>query len=607
MTLEEPTPALGSKKEKKKGGLKFWQKESKALASSTLPTRKGEETQKISISEKFVRFAIRYTRGISIPLSEEIPALKDNVLKSNLNISPMALISVCTLLSLLMIPIAALGIYLMVMTHFYIGIIAMPVVAMLPLAMGIMIAKVSASSRSRALETELPFLIGYITVLAGGGISPLVTIKRICQADKIFPASAREARRILRDIEIFGMDAITALERATQFSANRVFSEFIGGYVAVLKTGGSAVSYLDSKLKEVFADREAKVRSSSDFIGNMAEAYIIMTVVMGISFMILFATSNLMAAGVTSVNPQMIIIFSGFAVPLISMMFIVVIGSAQIKEPIGYDTPYYLFLGCIPIAAVSFFVNFGIPIYYQLGIGLLLTTLPAAVLNVRVSQQKRAVEAKLSSFLRDVSEVRKTGLAPEKTIEQLASRDYGALSQHVQAISTQLSWGTPIRVVLQNFSDAVKSWVTKAMAFLLLEVVDVGGGSPKMFVNLADFTEKNAQLERERKALIRPFIIIPYIGAIMVVATTAMMIYFVSGPNLSFPGAAGAANYLPSQNVISQATTILLTASIFQAWIMGFVAGKMGESTVADGFKHACALVAISLITVIITKFFIKF
>ena len=222
---------------------------------------KKSEENKITFTEKFVRFAIKYTRGISIPLSEEIPALKDNVLKSNLNISPMALISVSTLLTLLMIPVSIIGMYVMARMGFYLGIIFMPLVAMLPLALGIMIAKVSSSARAGALETELPYLIGYITVLAGGGISPLVTIKRIVGAEQAFPASAKEARRILRDIEIFGMDAITALERATQFSANRVFSEFIGGYVAVLKTGGSATSYLESKLREVFSDREAKVRA----------------------------------------------------------------------------------------------------------------------------------------------------------------------------------------------------------------------------------------------------------------------------------------------------------------------------------------------------------
>ena len=68
----------------------------------------------------------------------------------------------------------------------------------------------------QALENELPYLIGYITVLAGGGISPFTTLKRISKADNLFPAAAKEARRILMDIEIFGLDALSALDRACQ-------------------------------------------------------------------------------------------------------------------------------------------------------------------------------------------------------------------------------------------------------------------------------------------------------------------------------------------------------------------------------------------------------
>ncbi|MDG6998261.1 MAG: hypothetical protein JRN15_04010, partial [Nitrososphaerota archaeon] len=130
----------------------------------------------------------------------------------------------------------------------------------------------------------------------------------------------------------------------------------------------------------------------------------------------------------------------------------------------------------------------------------------------------------------------------------------------------------------------------------------VGGGSPKMFINLADFMEKNALLEKERKSMVRPFLIIPYIGAVLVVVTTAMMIYFVSAPGLSMQGASA---YLPSKSVINQARIILLTASFFQAWVMGLVAGKMGESSLGDGFKHALALVTISMIAVLLSGFFV--
>ena len=115
---------------------------------------------------------------------------------------------------------------------------------------------------------------------------------------------------------------------------------------------------------------------------------------------------------------------------------------------------------------------------------------------------------------------RKTGLAPEKTIEQLAGRSARGLTEHAQLISNQLSWGIPIRRVLEVFSAKVKSWMTRAIAFLLLEVVEVGEGSPVMFTRLAEFTEKTNECNKERRSQVRPYIIVPYVGAVLIVVTT---------------------------------------------------------------------------------------
>ena len=567
--------------------------------------RKKPEGQKKSFGDKFLNLALRVTRRPAKYLSDKLQSLREDILKSNMSTSLEGIMAISLFVTILLIPVVAAVMVVFELVHLTLGIFFAPAILALPLLIGIGSIKISESSRSQALDNELPYLIGYITVLAGGGISPIITMKRITKAANIFPAAAREARRILLDVEVFGVDAITALDRAARYTPNKMFAEFIGGYVAVLKTGGDALSYLEAKLKESFGYRESRVKASSEFIGTMAESYIIATVVMGIGFMILFATQNLLstnAGQIQHVDPTMILLFSGLFVPAISLVFIIVIGSAQIKEPFSYDKQYYVFFGCMPIALVAFFVPFGLPVYMQLGIGLALTSGPAMILNLRFERRKKAVEAKLSNFLRDISEIRKTGLAPEKTIEQLSNRRYGGLSPHVKMIATQLSWGTPIRKVLESFSAAVKSWVARAMTFLLLEVVDVGGGSPKMFINLADFMEKNAQLDRERKSMVRPYVIIPYIGAILVVATTAMMIYFVSAPGISIQGAA---QYLPSPAIIQQAKVILLTASFFQAWIMGLVGGKMGESTLGDGFKHATALVILSMLTVIVSGFFV--
>ena len=269
------------------------------------------------------------------------------------------------------------------------------------------------------------------------------------------------------------------MDKVTRTNPNKMFADFIGGYVAVLKTGGDALSYLESKLKEIFSYSETKVKQGSEFIGTMAEAYIIVAVVMGISITILWSTENLLG-GITTggvgglrrlhtLDPTLIVLFSILFVPVISIIFIIVIGSSQTREPFSHYRPFYVLLACLPIVAVCYFVPFGLPQYTQLGIGLAIATTPPAIMQMKYSRQKRAVEARLANFLRDITEVRKTGLAPEKTIEQLADRQYGGLSLHIKRISSQLSWGTPMRTVLQNFGAVVKSWLTRAMTFFCLK------------------------------------------------------------------------------------------------------------------------------------------
>ncbi len=602
----------------KKGGAKQvlvppQQKVNLAKKKKKAGQRPKQEKAKTTFSDKFLKLSLRLMGRPAKKIITEMPNLREDIMKSNLNISPQGIVAISLFATLMCVPAIVVGVIVLIGMGLGLFSVFLPFILPFPFVIGISLPKISASSRAQALENELPYLVGYITVLAGGGISPMTTMKRISKAGSIFPAAAKEASRILLDIEIFGMDAISALEKAARYAPNRMFSDFIGGYVAVLNSGGNVVSYLENKVKEIFAYRESKVKSSSEFIGTLAEAYIIATAVMGVSFTVLFATQNLMSSSATTVDPTMIIMFSGVFIPVISLVFIVVLNSIQVREPFNYELPYWVFLACSPIAAIMFFLPIaGLPEYLKLGIGLALVSSPAMILNMIYTKQKKAVEGKLANFLRDISEVRKTGLAPEKTIEQLAGRNYGGLSEHVRAIATQLSWGTPIRSVLVNFSKKVRSWITRAMAFLLLEVVDVGGGSAGMFISLADFTEKNDQLEKARKSEIRPYVIIPYIGAILVVVTTAMISFFIAVPGISpstlgvAPGATlGQGAGLPSQQLASQLTGILLTGSIFQSWFMGIVAGKMGEGSVADGFKHATMLVIISLVTVVVAGTFI--
>lgn len=546
----------------------------------------------LSVKERFTAFTLRLMGGPARRLSRTMPQLRDEILKSNLSTTPESLLSITLFFVIIAVAIASIGAYLLIVHKILLAATSFLGVP-LSFLIGINAPKISQSARSGALNEELPYVIGYISVLAGGGISPIVTLRRLSKVD-LFPAAAKEAMRILMDIDIRGMDPLSALDKAAKFNPNKVFSEFISGYTGVLRIGGDAVSYLENKLKDVFAFRTIKLKRAAETIGTFAEAYITATVVLGISFFILFAVQNLVPGGGGGGGLDQVILFSAVFVPLISIGFIYLLHLIQGKEPFTYNKPYRAFLLASPAIPAAIFVPLPLDLvfYVRLSIGLLISVIPAAIYNSRESRHRRSIETRLPQFLRDISEVKKTGLAPEKAIEQLSGRNYGSLTRHVRSISSQLSWGIPMAKVMTSFAKSVTSWIAKIVAFLLLEVVEVGGGTVKMFVTLADFTEKTAETDHEKRSMLRPYIFVPYFGAVMVVMTTAMMLFFLAAPISTGPSPFSTAVNL------KQATTTLLSGSIFQSWVMGLVAGKMGEGSLASGFKHAAALVVISLVSV---------
>ncbi|NWG09214.1 MAG: type II secretion system F family protein [Nitrososphaerales archaeon] len=557
-----------------------------------------ESASKVSFTDRFIAFVFKLLRRPSVWFSNGMPQLREDIQKSNMAISPETHISLVLFSTIISLIPTILGVYLLIAYRWIFSLFLLPI-APIVFALGLVTPKLSQSTRASSIDNELPFVIGYITTLAGGGISPLMTLKRLSKVD-LYPATSKEAKRILMDIEVFGMDPISALDKAARYNPNRALSDFFGGYTSVLKTGGDVVSYMEAKLRDIFAYRALRMKSASELIGTFAEAYISISVILGISFFVLFAIQSLLGQGGGS-SLTSVVIFSTVFIPIVSVLFIYMVHMIQPREPFTYYTPYMVFsasLIAVPVIVLLTNMYNLVPFHTSLSLGLIIATIPATYFSQKDSSHRKSVETMIPSFLRDMAEVRKTGLAPERCIEQLASRRYGGFTVYVRKMAAQLSWGVPLRTVMINFSKSVRSWLVRAIAFLLLEVVDVGGGTVKMFGNLADFSQRMSEIEKEKKATLRPYIFIPYFGAVMVVITMIMMIYFVTAPMSSSPGGF-------SLGVdIKSVSTVLLSSAIFEAWIMGFVAGKMGEGNVAAGFKHSTVLVIVSLMAIYLTNIF---
>jgi archaeal flagellar protein FlaJ len=529
-----------------------------------------------------------------------MPDLKEDLLKSNLRVTPVGLISVAFFLTVVSAAVS-LGVVLWAagtpFTFLYLVGVSPIVVFLLVLNA----PKVSQSGRAAALENELPFVVGYMSILAGGGLTLIDTLRQISEIE-IFPAASKEARRILIDIDMFGHDPLTALERASRQSASRAWEELLAGYTTVLRTGGDYVNYLNLHLRESFDAMSDKLKRTVDTVGLIAESFLIVTVVLGLTLFTLYLVEALVNSNQSGINN--IYFFNYLIVPLISAGFIWLIDAVAPKWPYTDRRPYMLFLVLIPVGLGLFVLPLPIKLYWHMGISLIAITAPPAYFATKYSRERRSIEKKLPDFIDDVSEGRKIGLPPEEAIERLGETiTYGALSKPVQKMAAQLSWGISLKKVISNFSDNINSWVAKAVGTLMLQVVEIGGGTINGFEDMASFTRKVSDVEAQGRSQLRSYVLIAYIGGLMLIMTTFIMVIL-----LAQGSALGVKGISLSVNAASAGTLdALVAAGMFESWVIGLTAGKMGEGSVSEGFKHGLILVLMNLAAIVIVGPFIKF
>jgi len=529
---------------------------------------------------------------------------RNSLEKAKIKIYPETYVSLMFLTAVLTIPLSIIAIVLVSLYGF------MPLIFLIPspayVIMGFMLIPMSkASDRSSNLEREMPFTTAYISVMASGGIAPYSSFKRLAQIE-LLPAMRAEARELIKDVEIFGIDPLTAIENAARKNPLDIYKDFLAGYSSTVIIGGDIGHFLERKAEDIFKARALRVRAAAERLGMLLETFIIVNVMMSLCFYIMFSVENIGVSGASGGSTSNILLYTYVFSPMLSMMFIYLAHNMQPKTPIVEMRPYKVFALCSVIGILLFlflyvFGSFGIfsTMQVALAIALFVATAPAAIVHNRLSTKKANTEQGINSFLRDLTEVRKTGLSPEKCIESLSHREYGVFSKELRKISAEISWGISLRKVLMDFISRTRSWMTQIVMFLLVETVDVGGGTIAMIESLARFNNSTQEVEKEKKSATRPYIMMPYFSALLLVATTSMMLGFTTG---TF----GAAETAPATN-INWIRSIFTTSCIFHSCLIGIVAGKISEESIASGFKHAAILVIISVVAAELVPMFIKF
>lgn len=514
----------------------------------------------------------------------------------------------------------------------FLGIVpalTLPLVLIIPAAVFLLLLyypKFRVTDKSYALQSETPFAAAYIAVMSTGGISPYLSITRLGRF--LLLPSFREFARILEiKVKGLGLSPIAAIEEVAKSLPSREFKELLLGYASTLRTGGDVVHYLMRRTELVFQQSISTLKIIADRMIQVMEIYMVVAIVFSLGIYSIFTVgismSTIMPAESMGLfgSSAMLFLFGYVLMPLTSIVFLWFIDLTQLKQPSEDYSPYIVYLATfIPILiilGIPFFLSFiieplgsieiikifkspvvmlcnylNLPNGFESTVGLSLTliiaTIPAAAYQAYVNHLEGGIEYDMANFLRDLVEVRKSGLSPEKCIVSLSDRSYGKLSRHIRLIARQLTWGISFSKVYETFSKSVRSWLAKSIFFLLIDSIEVGGGTPETLETLATFSEAMIQSEREKLETMRPMVYIPYVGSgTLILVVIVLLGFFNAVLSIAHSG-------VPYGNIVMA----LLPPVIIQSYLMGLVSGKVATTKTSQGFKHAIFLVLFGLLII---------
>jgi len=183
-----------------------------------------------------------------------------------------------------------------------------------------------ADSRKRALDDGLPFISGYMAILAGAGISVANMFRSLAQVDASLAVSS-EARTIVRDMELFGIDVLSALEAASKRAPSVRFKELLEGLIATVHSGGNMEKYLAQRSRHFMRLKKIALRRFADTLGVLAEFYVVLLVAGPLILVVMLGVMAMLGGGGQGLlDPRLLLyLLTYLGLPLGSIVFLILL------------------------------------------------------------------------------------------------------------------------------------------------------------------------------------------------------------------------------------------------------------------------------------------
>jgi flagellar protein FlaJ len=189
-----------------------------------------------------------------------------------------------------------------------------------------------ADKIKRELEDELPFTTGYMAILTSAGVSPEKIFYSL--SDLSVPLTiSYEAKNVVRDVNLFGLDIISALEKAAKRTPSERFREMLEGFISTVHSGSNLAAYLREKSKQYMKLKRINLKKYSDTLSMLSEFYVTLLLTGPLLLVIMLAVMAMLGGGNLGIlSPDLILnLLTYLGIPIGAIIFLIILDAASPK------------------------------------------------------------------------------------------------------------------------------------------------------------------------------------------------------------------------------------------------------------------------------------
>jgi len=154
-----------------------------------------------------------------------------------------------------------------------------------------------AKTRGKKIDKYLPYATNFINTMSVAGISPAEIFEALSNIE-LYGEVQKEAQKITTEINLMGIDTITALKNAIAISPSEKFKEFIQGILAVIHSGSELAPYFERCVEKYMTKDLVDRKKNLESLAIMAESFVVTVIAFPLFLVIFISIMGLTSGGI---------------------------------------------------------------------------------------------------------------------------------------------------------------------------------------------------------------------------------------------------------------------------------------------------------------------